>query len=321
MKLHHLILGLIGLVLLVAVASLTPIHSAEAAPLMPGLSVAVAPQELMPAQAGYVYVSGGYPLQVTALLEDEMLDVFWTGDGYLALYTFDFDAQPGDYVLSVQVSEPSTGASGTYRFTLHLLAFEYPLEQVALPYSLIPLLDPQLNAQEVERLSAIYAVHTNPATWDWPFALPVPGGVVTSRFGGSRIYNGGMFSAHHTGVDFRRAIGEPIQATAGGRVAVAGFFEVRGNVVIIDHGHGVFSQYAHLSEFYVQPGQSVERGQLIGAAGATGRTNGPHLHFEIIVNGIPVDPIRWLGLTPGFVPPREVVPARNTPVQEPTGGG
>ncbi len=102
---------------------------------------------------------------------------------------------------------------------------------------------------------------------------------------------------------------------------MAEFFEVRGNVVIIDHGHGVFSQYAHLSEFYVQPGQFVERGQLIGAAGATGRTNGPHLHFEIIVNGTPVDPIRWLALAPGFVPPREVVPTRNAPVQEPTGGG
>jgi hypothetical protein len=312
----------VGLILSLTVTSfLVAVRSVEAAPLMPGLSVTVVPQELMPAQAGYVYISGGYPLQVTALLDGEMLDVFWVGDGYLALYAFGFDAPPGDYTLSVQIAEPLAGASSVYQFNLHLTAFEYPLEQVALPYSLIPLLDPQLNEQEVERLSTIYAVHTSPAVWDWPFALPVPGGIVTSRFGGSRIYNGGMFSAHHTGVDFRRAIGEPIQATAGGRVVVAEFFEVRGNVVIIDHGHGVFSQYAHLSEFYVQPGQSVQRGQLIGAAGATGRTNGPHLHFEIIVNGIPVDPIRWMALAPGFIPPREVVPARNTPVQEPTGGG
>ena len=307
--------------LLFVIASLAIVQPVVAAPLMPGISVTVAPQELMPAQAGYVYISGEHPLQITVLLENEALDVFWTGDGYIALYAFGFDAQPGDYTLSVQVSEPSTEASDRYTFTVHLLPFEYPLEQVALPYSLIPLLDPQLNEQEVERLSNIYAVRTSPASWNWPFTLPVPGGIVTSRFGGSRIYNGGMFYAHHTGVDFRRAIGEPVQATADGRIVVAEFFEVRGNVVIIDHGHGVFSQYAHLSDFYVQPGQFVRRGQLIGLAGATGRTNGPHLHFEVIVNGIPIDPIRWLALVPGFVPPREVVPTRNAPVQEPTGGG
>ena len=96
-----------------------------------------------------------------------------------------------------------------------------------------------------------------------------------------------------------------------GRVVVADFFDVRGNVIILDHGYGVFSQYAHLSEFKIKVGQYVKHEQIIATGGATGRVNGPHLHFEIIVNRIPVDPIRWFALAPDFVPPREFIPERD----------
>jgi murein DD-endopeptidase MepM/ murein hydrolase activator NlpD len=96
-------------------------------------------------------------------------------------------------------------------------------------------------------------------------------------------------------------------AAAGGRVAAAQSFAVRGNAVIIDHGYGVYSLYGHLSEIRVQPGQYVARGAVIGLAGSTGRSAGPHLHFEIVVNGDPVDSVQWLALGPGFVAPPEVL--------------
>jgi murein DD-endopeptidase MepM/ murein hydrolase activator NlpD len=291
---------------------------AEAAPVAPGLSIIVSPLQLVPAQAGYAYVGGGYPLDVSVTLDGEPLDTFWSGHGYLALFSFDFGAPPGDHTIAVEVFNPAAGATEEEAFTVTVSQFTYPREQVALPARLIPLLDGALNEAELAKLDAVYSARTTLATWDWPFGSPVPGGVVTSRFGGSRTYNGGMFSANHTGMDFRRALGEPVYATAGGRVAVAEFYEVRGNLIIVDHGHGVFSQYAHLSEFYVEPGQFIHKGQLIGAAGATGRTNGPHLHFEIIVNGAPVDPLRWLALAPSFVPPREVTPIPSE-APEPTG--
>lgn len=294
-----------------------PVH---AAPVAPALSAAVTPLELVPAQAGYVYVGGGYPLQVSVTLDDAPLDVFWSGAGYMALFSFRFDEPPGTHTVSIEASDPASGASLSRTETVTVLDFHYQNEQVSVPYRLVPLLDPQLNQEELDRLNAIYSVHTRPSHWDWPFVIPVPGGIVTSRFGGSRIYNGGVLAAHHTGVDFRRAIGEPVQATADGQVIAAEMFDIRGNMIIIDHGYGVFSQYAHLAEFYVQPGQFVQRGQIIGAAGSTGRANGPHLHFEIIVNGIPIDPIRWLALAPGFVPPREFVPERGQPDSNPPDG-
>jgi murein DD-endopeptidase MepM/ murein hydrolase activator NlpD len=286
--------------------TLTHPHIADAAPIAPNLSITVNPRTLRPAQAGYVFVGGAYPLEVTVMLDDTALDVFWSGDGYVALYAFGFDAPAQDHLLSVQVYNPLSGETLEKVDTITVTAYQYPHEDVAIPSRLIPLLDPTLNQNEIDQLNSIYAHRSYLDHWDWPYALPVTGGIVTSRFGGDRTYNGGMLKAHHAGTDFRRAEGEPIVATADGKIAVAQLFDIRGNVIIIDHGYGVFSEYAHLSTFYVQAGDYVERGQLIGAAGVTGRTNGPHLHFEIIVNGIAIDPIAWMSLTPNFVPPREV---------------
>jgi murein DD-endopeptidase MepM/ murein hydrolase activator NlpD len=311
-------MGLIGLIILGAmVGAAAP--RVRAAPVAPSLSVMVTPQDLIPGQAGYAFVGGGYPLQVAMTLDGAPLEVFWTGSGYEGLFAFGLDAPPGEHPLQIRVADPSTGASLDEAATLKVEKFAYKDEQVAIPFRLQPLLNPKLNQNELAQLAAIYAVHTYPVGFDWPFSVPVPGGIITSRFGNNRVYNGGVLRARHTGIDFRRSIGEPIQASADGMVVLAQTLNIRGNVVILDHGHGVFSQYAHLSQFQVQTGQVVHRGQIIGLAGSTGRANGPHLHFEVIVNGFPVDPLLWLALAPGFVPPREATPIPNGP-SAPTGG-
>jgi murein DD-endopeptidase MepM/ murein hydrolase activator NlpD len=289
----------------------------DAAPVAPSLSVAVNPENLVPGQAGYAFVGGGYPLQVEMKLDGKPLDVFWTGSGYEGLYAFGLDEPSGSHTLTIHVVEPFGGEPVDRTATLKVDSFDYPRESVAIPYRLQPLLDPTLNRNELETLEKTYSVHTYPNGFDWPFALPVPGGIVTSRYGGNRSYNGGVLTARHTGMDFRRSIGEPVQATADGYVVLAEYLNIRGNVVILDHGHGVFSQYAHLSQIQVQPGQLVHRGQILGLAGNTGRANGPHLHFEVIVNGFPVDPLKWLALAPGFVAPREATPIPSQP--QPTG--
>lgn len=289
----------------------SPQSDAQAAPISPQIVTAVVPAQLVPAQGGYVTVSGGYPMDVAITLDDEPLRVFWSGQSYMALLAFGFDEPPGTHTLAVSAFDPLTGERLSRTDTLTVMPYTFPLEQIALPFRLIPLLDRQLNENEVARLEAIYTQRSQLSTWDWPFASPVPGGIVTSRFGGDRIYNGGIWAQYHTGMDYRRSVGEPVYATAGGRVVIAEPFDVRGTIVIIDHGHGLFSQYAHLSEYFVQPGDFVTQGQLIALAGATGRTNGPHLHFEIIINSITVDPLRWMALDPSFVPPREVIATRD----------
>ena len=117
-------------------------------------------------------------------------------------------------------------------------------------------------------------------------AWPTPGGV-SSPFG----RRGGRM---HTGIDIDGAVGNPVVAAEAGRVIMAGWYAGYGKVVDIAHGGGVVTRYAHLSAILVSEGQYVERGQLIGRLGSTGHTTGPNLHFEVRINGTPVDPLPYL---------------------------
>lgn len=101
-------------------------------------------------------------------------------------------------------------------------------------------------------------------------------------------------SALHTGLDFPAAIGTPIQAAAGGVVVAQEFHVQYGNMIEIDHGNDLISRYAHASKVFVKKGDLVKRGQKIAEVGTSGRSTGAHLHFEVLVNGVPQDPQRFL---------------------------
>jgi len=111
----------------------------------------------------------------------------------------------------------------------------------------------------------------------------------------TRGYISQYFRTYHRGLDIANAIGTPIAASDGGYVTFAGWSNVGyGYMVQIDHGNGFSTLYAHLSQWYVSPGQSVARGQIIGAMGSTGNSTGPHLHFEIRYGGVPQNPLLYL---------------------------
>lgn len=101
-------------------------------------------------------------------------------------------------------------------------------------------------------------------------------------------------SALHTGLDFGATVGTPILAAAGGVVVVQTYHPEYGSMVEIDHGNGVITRYAHVSKFFVKEGDLVKRGQKIAEIGTTGRSTGPHLHFEVWVQGVPQDPQKFL---------------------------
>ncbi|MDQ3106759.1 MAG: M23 family metallopeptidase, partial [Actinomycetota bacterium] len=123
-------------------------------------------------------------------------------------------------------------------------------------------------------------------------ASPVPG-ALASAFG-PRPHPIFGTVRNHTGIDLTAGQGTPVKAADAGTVVVAGARGGYGTTVIIDHGNSLATLYGHLSRASVTEGATVARGQVIGAAGSTGYSTGPHLHFEVRVNGNPVDPLRYL---------------------------
>ena len=125
-----------------------------------------------------------------------------------------------------------------------------------------------------------------------PSLWPVRG-EITAGFG-QRLDPFSGEGAFHSGVDIAAPYGSRVEASADGLVLQAGPSSGYGNEILIDHGFGLTTKYGHLSEVYVVVGQKVKRGQAIGAVGMTGRTTGPHLHYEVIVNNIPVNPAKYM---------------------------
>lgn len=118
-------------------------------------------------------------------------------------------------------------------------------------------------------------------------------GWMTSEFGSRSDPYTGESTAHH-GIDIANAVGTPIVAPADGLVVFASMEGGYGKVLVLDHGYGVKTRYAHLSDFHTKVGEKVRRGQKVGALGNTGRSTGPHLHYEVRVNGIPENPLKYV---------------------------
>jgi murein DD-endopeptidase MepM/ murein hydrolase activator NlpD len=133
-----------------------------------------------------------------------------------------------------------------------------------------------------------------------PQVVPAAGRHISSNFG----YRSDPFSgagAFHAGLDFKGPTGAPIFAAAHGIVASVGRRAGYGKCVEIDHGNGLRTRYAHMSAFRARAGQMVRAGQVIGAVGSTGRSTGPHLHFEVRLNGQPVNPRPFLEVAPNVL--------------------
>jgi murein DD-endopeptidase MepM/ murein hydrolase activator NlpD len=127
-----------------------------------------------------------------------------------------------------------------------------------------------------------------------PLNRPMPEAFDTTSGFGTRSDPFTRGLAMHTGVDFRAPTGSPVRATAGGKVVEAGWMGGYGNMVEIDHGNGLTSRYAHLSSIMVSAGDHVAKGATVGRVGSTGRSTGPHLHYETRIDGDPADPMRFI---------------------------
>ncbi len=197
---------------------------------------------------------------------------------------------PGAYDVVVQIQSQD----GETALTLALIVApgRYDYERIDLPPDRQSLLDPTLSQQERVKVAALRKLRTAERLWEFPFRYPLEASV-TSYYGSRRSYGYG-FGSYHEGTDFRAEIGAPVYAPASGVVVLAEPLVVRGRAILIDHGGGVVTGYWHLSRLDVTVGQSVAQGEIIGAVGNTGLSTGPHLHWELWVNGVSVSPLQWV---------------------------
>jgi murein DD-endopeptidase MepM/ murein hydrolase activator NlpD len=223
--------------------------------------------------------------QMTSLSEQG--DTFHTMLQGIPLFT-----EAGVYPLELDVTD-NTGKTQRFTANLQVTAGVYGQETITLLADRGGLLDPVLDQSETDLVARIMSPVNTPRLFDGPMSLPAAATVI-SRFGTRRSYNGGPFDRYHAGTDFAGVPGTPIMATAPGRVVLVDALNVRGNATIIDHGGGVYTGYWHQTDQYVSLGDMVETRQVIGTIGSTGRVTGAHLHWEVWVGGVPVDPMQWV---------------------------
>ncbi len=208
---------------------------------------------------------------------------------------------------NILVGVPMFTESNVYPLTLQITATEGATYTVSANVQVVSggywrqslsINDSQLLAREVENaeidLLAAAAAHFTPEpSWDSSLSLPAAANM-NAYFGTLRSYNGSPFDRYHSGVDFAGATGTAVMSAATGKVVMVERLQIRGNTVLIDHGWGVYSVYSHLNETLAQAGAQVAAGDVIGTIGSTGRSTGPHLHWEVWVNGVNVDPLQWV---------------------------
>jgi len=220
---------------------------------------------------------------------------FFTRDGadWYALIVVDMNAQPGNYQLAVTVERESETLS--LRRDLRIDPAGYIAQDLELPPERSHLTDERIEAEEFELLAEITAGYTAEPLWDATgFALPSEHELSTP-FGVYRLMNGER-ETRHTGWDQNAPAGAPIRALAAGVVVFAGPLQIRGNSVWVNHGLGIYSGYAHLSDIHLAVGQRIAGGQVIGSSGNTGRSSGAHLHWEIVGQGFWLDGLAFLDL-------------------------
>lgn len=256
--------------------------------------IVVSPAEVYQGGIAAITVSGRELAEVKAQRGGEEIAFARTDDGsYVALVGFDLDQRPG----AIEIALSGRGAGGTAwmrRATIQLTAKDFPREAISVPEAYDRLDKATLKRIEKEQaaLDRLWKTRTPVLLWEGAFAPPVPG-AINSPFGLRRVVNGAP-RAPHAGVDMKAPLGSEVAAANRGRVVLRDNFFFSGNSLVLDHGGGLYTMYFHLSEFRVDDGAQVRKGEIIALSGMTGRVTGPHLHWGARLNGARVDPLELL---------------------------
>ncbi|MFN2321613.1 MAG: M23 family metallopeptidase [Trueperaceae bacterium] len=283
-----------------AASGLTATVAREVVALRPPTVAFEAPAALEVGDAFAVWVDvaatdpwGADVVSMSLTLDGAALRLHTATDGRWALASVPLEAPPGPRRLELRLVD-SLGGVQVHERALMVRANPRPVELLRLSASTLAVVTPEGRELEAAALDAAFAAVPTMPRWSEPFLLPLEGRD-TSGFGAPRQYGVGGNVSYHQGADLAAPTGTPILATNHGVVRVAGFYPIKGGLVVLDHGQGVTSLYFHQSAIDVSVGDVVVRGDVIGRVGSTGLSTGPHLHWEMRVDGVPSDPLRWVG--------------------------
>lgn len=270
------------------------VTKAEAEPLPQNLSIF--PSDLVNGSPFIIYFVPQKPLKTLAadwqghqipLHKDE------NSDAWLSLAGVNYDTAPGVYLLGLK-GITVAGERLSFSTEIKVSKGQYRTTAISVPPKYV---DPdpkdleRIN-QEKEIKASTFGSSAETALWKGAFVAPAAVSV-SGEFGSQRTYNGKRQSVHQ-GLDFAAGTGTPVKAVNYGKVVLAREMYFEGNFIVVDHGQGLYSLYLHLSEFKVKAGDTVEKGQLIGLSGGTGRATGPHLHLAIRWQGEYLNPLTLL---------------------------
>lgn len=265
----------------------------------PALTVTLDPPQPTQGHTLVIAITSNEPATVTAKLAGLplVLHTTATATGFWGITAFAVDATPGPRLLNLTAVD-RVGNTTHLTATVPVTQFPFRVETgggvdvIILPPERMALLN--FAEAEIKDLDQVWARVSPLPLWNTPFTVPLQSRYrVTTAFGTARSYGGGPPTGHHMGTDLAVEHGTPVYASARGRVVLAGPLKVRGNAVILDHGLGLFSAYYHLSEIAVSEGEMIAAGQRIGKVGDTGLSTGPHLHWEMRLAGVAIDPWEW----------------------------
>lgn len=232
---------------------------------------------------------------VQVVWQNKKVPAVQVDDEWTTLLGIDLDTKPGKRTTEALLTMDD-GRVVRRKLTIDVLARKFPTTELKVERKFVQLskADQERARRESKEVGAIYRRITADLVADEAYTVPIPGG--TGRnFGERRIFNGQPRSPH-SGADLRAKTGTPVHATNRGRVALAKSLFFSGNTVVLDHGLGVYSVYAHLSRLDVEKGDIVDNGEIVGLVGATGRVTGPHLHWAIRAQAARIDPFTLVGL-------------------------
>jgi murein DD-endopeptidase MepM/ murein hydrolase activator NlpD len=244
-------------------------------------------------KTAYLYFTSSEPsIEIDGIFQTKEFRAYPYHKKYRAVIGFSID-DPGNenYFLKVK-AEDRAGNISDYHYKIYVKRTKFGTLSFVLKPKEVEMLMPDTIRADWKKIEDVVTQENPEKYYQGNFIRPTSGRI-SMPFGLDEFINGAE-SGKHRGLDFANAAGTPIKASNSGIVRLSEYLPAHGNTVVIDHGQGIFTYYAHMKKLLVTVGTKIKKGQVIGLIGATGVATGPHLHFSVSLHNLRVDPMQWL---------------------------